>query len=194
VILNKKITVCLLACFMFVSATAYDVLLEVKGAAFVPTSQPFRDIYGDIGQFGLELTAGSLLTHLYAFSSIDFLIKNGETIGLASPTKVNMIDLAVGVKYFVPFNHGDFYVGVGVQPTYLSITNQGQGPIEPAQWNCGGVAKVGAIFNMPHSFFADIFFDYSFAKFNASTVPSSPVTTTNTNGCVFGIGFGYRFN
>lgn len=192
--LNKKIIVCVLACFMFVSATAHDVLLEVKGAAFVPTSQPFRGMYGDIGQFGLELTAGGLLDHLYAFGSIDFLIKNGETVALASPTKVNMIDFAFGFKYLVPFSHGDFYVGLGVQPTYLSITNLGQGPTEPAQWSCGGVGKVGAIFNMTNSFFADIFFDYSFAKFNASAVPANPVTTTSINGCVFGIGFGYRFN
>lgn len=187
----KKIIVCALASLTCMSAIAYDVLLEVKGAAFVPTSQVFREIYNSSGDFGLELTAGGLSDHLYVFSSIDFLVKNGKTVELQSPTKVSMIDLALGLKYFFPFSLGDFYLGLGVQPTRLSTTNQMI--VEPAQWTCGGIAKAGVIFNMPHSFFADLFIDYSFAKFNAS-VGSSPSGTTNVNGCLFGVGFGYRFN
>ena len=189
--LHKKTTFCALVSCLFMSMTAHDVLLEVKGAAFVPTSTNFKDIYGTIGDFGLELTAGGLSNHLYAFSSIDFLIKNGNTVNFQSPTKVNMIDLAFGLKYFVPFHQGDFYFGVGVQPTYLFTSDGLTDPVQTSQWNCGGIAKVGVILNMPHSFFADLFIDYSFLKINST---SSSTTQTPINAAVLGVGFGYRFN
>ena len=189
--LNKKLGMFFLLFLTSITIVAHDVLLEFKGAGFVPTSQPFREIYGSAGEFGVELTAGGLSKHLYAFSSIDFLIKNGATVELDSPTKVTVVDLAIGLKYFIPFKHGDFYFGLGAQPTRISMTDETT--IEPAQWTCGGIAKAGVIFNMPYSFFADLFVDYSFAKFNAS-LGSTPAGTTSVNGCLFGLGFGYRFN
>jgi hypothetical protein len=191
-IFHKKIVMLMVISFVCLPVVGHDVLLEVKGDLFIPTnSQSFSDIYGTCGQFGLELTAGCLSDVLYAFSSIDFTFKNGSTMELTSPTKISMIDLAFGLKYFIPFSYGDVYIGLGVKPTYLAVDNQDSGPAQPALWNCGGVGKVGVIFDMPHSFFADIFFDYSFVKFPSASMQSS---STAINGSVLGIGFGYRFN
>ena len=191
--LYKKIMVCALASLTCMSVIAHDVLLEVKGAAFVPTSQVFKEIYNSCGDFGIELTAGELCKHLYVFSSIDFLIKNGETVALESPTKVSIFNLALGLKYFVPFSYGDVYFGLGVQPSRLATHDATALPVDESQWTCGGIAKAGVIFDMPNSFFADIFVNYSFAKFNA-TVGSSVSGTTNVDGCLLGVGLGYRFN
>ena len=193
--LNKKIIACVFACFMVTSLTAYDLLLELKGAAFVPTSDVFKQIYDTCGEFGIELTAGNLGHNLYAFTSIDFLTQNGATAELESPTKVVKVDFALGLKYLVPFSCGDFYVGLGVQPSRLFTRNEMTLPIDQSQWSCGGIAKIGAFFDLPRSFFADIFIDYSFVNFKTLVGYSSDqFVTTAVDGCLFGIGFGYRFN
>ena len=192
--LNKKIIACVFACFMVTTTTAYDILLELKGAAFVPTSDVFQQIYNNCGEFGVELTAGDLGHNLYAFTSVDFLTKDGATVALESPTKVMKVDFALGLKYLVPFSCGDFYVGLGVQPSRLFTHNEMTLPIDQSQWSCGGIAKVGTFFDLPRSFFADIFIDYSFVDFKSSIGLSEQFVTTAVNGCLFGIGFGYRFN
>ncbi|MGZ6254794.1 MAG: hypothetical protein ACXWL5_02320 [Candidatus Chromulinivorax sp.] len=170
-----------------------DILIEAKGSLFVPTNHTFREIYGNCGDFGLELT-GKLCKQLYAFTSADFIARHGSTQELVSSTKINLLNLALGVKYFVPFGHGDFYVGLGIQPTSIQIRNELPSVTEEYAWVCGGVAKSGVIFDIAQSFFVDLFFDYSFTK--ADFYQGSPVymNTTHLDGCVFGIGFGYRFN
>ena len=140
------------------------------------------------------ITAGDLGHNLYAFTSVDFLTKDGATVALESPTKVMKVDFALGLKYLVPFSCGDFYVGLGVQPSRLFTHNEMTLPIDQSQWSCGGIAKVGTFFDLPRSFFADIFIDYSFVDFKSSIGLSEQFVTTAVNGCLFGIGFGYRFN
>src|SRR3989339_1513804 len=106
--LNKTLlTLCsLLYCISNSIAIAeHDVLLEVKGAAFIPTSEIFKDIYGVCGDFGAELTVGNLTHNLYAFGSIDFLVKHGNTIELSNPTKMTIVNFALGLKYFAPFKY-----------------------------------------------------------------------------------------
>ena len=170
-----------------------DILFEVKGSLFVPTNHTFRQVYENCGDFGVELT-GRMFNHLYAFASADFIAKHGATSELESLTKINVLSLALGAKYFLPFTHGDFYLGIGIQPTSVTIKNQIPSSLEQSAWVCGGVAKSGVIFNISESFFTDIFFDYSFAK--ATFVSGSPmqINTSHLDGCVFGLGFGYRFH
>ncbi len=170
-----------------------DILLEIKGSLFVPTNHTFREIYKNCGDFGVELT-GRMLQHLYAFASADFIAKHGSTTELASYSKINIVSLALGAKYFLPFTHGDFYLGIGIQPTSVTIKNQIPSLLEQSAWVCGGVAKSGVIFNIAESFFTDVFFDYSFAQ--ATFISGSPlqINRSHLDGCVFGVGFGYRFN
>jgi len=185
---HNKIKLAMLISCIFISASAHDVLLEVKGAAFVPTSELFKNIYGTCGDFGVELTAGELFKNLYSFGSIDFYLKDGITSELESTTRVTMLNFALGLKYFVPFHQGDFYIGLGVEPSRMTTQDENSLTLQDVQWGCGGIAKVGVLVDLPHSLFTDIFFNYSFVNFNG-TEQSTPV-----NGCLFGIGFGYRFN
>lgn len=170
-----------------------DILFEAKGSLFVPTAKTFRNIYSNCGDFGIELT-GKLFKQLYAFTSADFIAKNGATIALGSLTKVNILNLGLGLKYLVPFNHGDFYVGLGMEPTCITIKNQIPTLLEQQAWCCGGIAKVGVLFDLSESFFTDVFVNYSFIKTNFYTGNPLQVNQAHINGCLFGIGIGYRFN
>lgn len=170
-----------------------DILFEAKGSLFVPTTHGFKTIYGNCGDFGLELT-GKLFNQLYAFASADFIAKDGETIRLGSITKINILNLGLGLKYFVPFNHGDFYFGLGIEPTSITIKNKIPSLLEKETWCCGGIAKVGVLFDISESFFTDIFCNYSFIKTTFYTGMPLQVNQASFNGCLFGVGIGYRFN
>lgn len=186
----------LLTMLSLAPARAYDVLLEFKGAYFLPTNTLFRKIYNGSAIYGPELTAGCY-KNLYGFVSVDYFSKQGRSIGLCSPTKMNMLNLGIGLKYLVPFCYGDFYVGLGALPTRLHVKD-GSRYVIPCRtkWGCGGVAKVGAYFDLPKSFFVDLFFDYSFATIPFPCCPTAPVQSYNAklNGCWFGVGLGYRFH
>ena len=82
---------------------------------------------------------------------------------------------------------GDLYLGLGIEPTYLTSTSSGC--TKCTQVGLGGIAKVGAYFELPHNFFIDLFADYSFVGLddNRSNIP-------NPSGFIFGAGIGYRFN
>ncbi len=199
---NKKIITSIFGYFLLTSlnlqalkAPEYDrdILFEGKVAAFVPTNDTMKDIYNNCPNFGLEVT-GRLLDHLYAFSSVDFVRKDGSSVELASPTQLSIINLAVGAKYFLPFSHGDFYVGLGVEPTFLSTNDRIPEPLHQIQWSCGGIAKAGLIVDLPHSLFLDFYFDYSFVKSNSYSNSPPQLQETYLDGCLFGIGFGYRFH
>jgi outer membrane protein W len=174
-------------------ASDRDILVEFKGSIFVPSNENFDNNFGNCGDFGLELT-GNMFDRLYAFASADFIVKDGSTVELTSFTKINIVNLGLGVKYFVPFNHGDFYVGLGIEPTYVGIKNQIPHLLEQQSWICGGIAKAGLIIDLPCSLFLDFFIDYSFAKANFYNSTPVQMTTTYLNGALFGIGLGYRFN
>jgi len=188
---RSKIITCMMVAFLSISRlVAHDVLVELKSAVFVPTADVFKDIYGTCGEFGVEITAGRLWKDLYAFASIDFLTRAGQTVELDSYTRVAVTDFALGFKYLFPVPCGDVYLGLGVKPTNLYVYNHATIPQDHLQWGCGGVAKIGAIFNLPYSLFIDTFIDYSFVDFKGYL--GGPETIVD--GCLLGLGFGCRFN
>lgn len=172
---------------------AHDILLEAKGSVFVPTDALFRDLYGNCGVFAVEMTS-NMFDQWYVFTSVDFLIKNGQTVTIETPSKIDIVNIGFGAKYFMPFQHGDFYVGLGIEPTYVKIANQLSAVDTQTNWSCGGVAKIGVIVDLPRSLFLDFFFDYSFVKSTFYTSNPTQTNITHLDGCLFGLGFGYRFN
>lgn len=175
-----------------------DVLFEGKGAYFLASDQTFKDIYNNGGgEFGLELSA-KIIKHLYGFASVDFFNKSGETLDFLNSTKLHMTNWGIGLKYFIDIaDHASFYVGLGAEPTYYYVTNKA--PLvddKQAGWTFGGIAKVGLIVDIPHDFFIDFFVDYSFVHTGNGFTPLNnnvQNNNANLNGCLFGIGFGYRF-
>ncbi len=186
--------------FLFVGSSLFarDVLLEFKGAYFYPTDSCVRDIYGKGGAlYGPEVTFQLCQDqNWYGFASIDFFNKKGCSVGLCGQTKMSIMPVAVGVKYFVPFCYGDFYVGLGFQPARLKTENCSPDVIRnTSKWGFGGIAKVGSYFDLPCSCFLDVFLDYSFVKVGCEKYCGSVVPLkADISGVVFGAGLGYRFN
>lgn len=174
----------------------HDIIIEGKGAYFLSTNSTFKNIYNNGGGiYGAELTA-KIYDHWYGFISADFFSKKGKSIGLCSPTKVNIIDVGIGLKYLLPFEYGDFYIGLGALPTYLRTKDCSPYVVSKQKnWGCGGIAKAGAYINLPRSFIMDLFFDYSFVKMAPHCCSSRTIITHKAilNGCWFGVGLGYRF-
>lgn len=182
--------------------TNRDILLEAKGAYSLPMGQAFDGVFTDGSPLvGAELTfqlrRGS---NWYGFTSVDFLIKKGHRIGLENPLRAHIIPLALGIKYFVPFDCGDFYVGLGFQPTHVKTTNiRVDGEEESiSNWGMGGVAKVGSYIDLPGDFFLDPFINFSFGKVNCAarrtfTNGTSVSADLHINEATFGLGIGYRF-
>ena len=200
-----------------------DLLLEFKTAYFLSTSSVFKNIYGNGGAlYGPEITF-KMYRGLYGWASFDFLTKSGtsscsgastcdsvsscDQLSVCSGdcTKLFLMPIGLGLKYFVPFANstgrftGDFYVGLGVEPTYLQTKDSSPYVYRNhSKWGVGGIAKVGAYFNLPRNFFIDVFVDYSFdwVKNKSCAAPEGVVvpTTANVSGAIFGAGIGYRFN
>ncbi|MBP6870288.1 outer membrane beta-barrel protein [Candidatus Babeliales bacterium] len=177
-------------------AAEHDVLVEGKASAFMPTGDVFKEDFGTSGLFGFEITA-KIVGNVYGFGSFDFISKSGQTVFFESASKVYTSNFGLGLKYFIPTSETlDFYVGLGAQPTYLRTIDGSDVETEHQRWGWGGIAKIGAIINLPGSFFVDLFIDYSFVKIDFTTPFGAPIQSADAilNGAIFGLGFGYRFN
>jgi len=178
-----------------------DVLIEFKGAYFLPTGSRFRKIYGGSALYGPELTVQLFEEcNWYGFLSVDYYHKKGHSIGLHTPTKISLLPIGVGLKYFVPscYECADFYVGLGFQPIRAHIRNCSPFVVpRETKWVFGGIAKVGTYIYLPRNFFLDLFIDYSFASISShrTMVPTGPIIPlrASISGAIFGAGIGYRF-
>ncbi len=195
---NKYIAIVLL--LTSVVSHAKDIILEVKGAGFIPSNKIYKKIYGNSGIFGLEGTFNLGCDYLYGFISLDFVHKKGKSIGLCNPTKINLFELGLGLKCLVPFcDAGDAYFGLGILPTHVK-TNDCSPFVIPVnkKWTVGGIAKFGVLFNIGCNFILDLFVDYAFvrARFCCSQSKTGFVEprTAHLNATIIGGGLGYRFN
>ncbi len=179
-----------------------DVILEFKGAYFHGTGDRFKHIYKGSALFGPELTVQlSDCYNLYGFFSVDYLSKKGHSIGLNTPTRVTLLPIGVGLKYFMSFcnwERTDFYVGLGFQPVRVHTHDESAFVIPKlTKWALGGIAKVGAYIDISSCFVLDVFIAYSFAhvRNRETEAPTGPVIPlkANVSGVIAGVGLGYRF-
>ena len=187
----------------FMELAAREIILEFKGAYYRATHCPFKQIFHKGGAlFGPELTVQLSTCHnWYGFASVDYLSKKGTSIGLCNETKVHLVPLAFGLKYFMPIFFHDFYVGLGFQPTHVKTFDCSPYVARhTSQWCFGGIAKFGTYIDLPCTHWVlDLFVDYSFVKTRCpkiclpSTGPVVPIKT-NISGVIFGAGIGYCFD
>lgn len=183
-------------------ATARSVIVEFKGAYFLPTDYAFKSIYthGN-GMYGPEITVQIVDEQpWHIFTSFDYFEKKGVSVGFKTPTKVTLLPLSLGIKYFFPTYcaRGDFYIGLGAQAVDIRTKNCSPFVIqEYNRWGFGGIAKAGIYWYTSSNVTIDMFIDYSFVKTANSTCwcPQQGVQElcANVSGALFGIGFGYRF-
>lgn len=189
--------------FLITPLCARDVILEFKAAYFLPTDSVFKHIYHNgSALWGPELTVQLCENkNWYGFASIDYFQKHGRSLGLCDATKVSLLPLGVGLKYFVPVwcDRADFYLGLGFQPVYVRTKNCAElVSTKQSRWGFGGIAKAGTYWYLPCNFVIDLFVDYSFVKVgckNSCTSSAGTVTSrkANVSGAIFGGGIGYRF-
>jgi hypothetical protein len=200
--LNYKILIAALLVGAYLPLAGRDIILEFKGAYFRSTDCRFKQIYNKGGAlYGPEVTFRLCeCKPWYGFASIDYLAKRGHSIGLCSPTKARMLPLALGVKYIKPVRCADLYAGLGFQAVNLRTSNCTPDiAIKTSKWGYGGIAKLGAYFDLCRDFVLDLFVDYSFVKVG-KPILCQPISgsifplSAKLNGAVFGAGFGYRFN
>lgn len=184
----------LMACYG--SVLARDVLLEAKGAYYIATGDRFRDIYGTGGgRYGAELTV-EFCRNIYGWVSAEGFTKHGCSIGGKNPTKLTLVPLGFGFKYFHEVDCGDLYVGLGVLAT--QVTEKDCSPFvipRRCDWTAGGIVKAGWIVDLPRCFFIDFFVDYSCINIKFCRGPSITVQSCKANigGVALGAGIGYRF-
>lgn len=193
-------TICLVSLFFVLPLVGRNIILEFKGAYFLSTDSMFKKIYGKgSALYGPELTVQLCENkNLCLFASVDYLQKEGHSLGLCNRTKIKMIPVALGLKYVEPvFNHTDLYVGLGVEAVNVRTKNCSDFVIfEQSQWGIGGIAKAGAYYYLPCNFLLDFFIDYSFVKVGSNDcgcVPGLQLAKANLSGAIFGIGLGYNF-
>lgn len=182
---------------------ARNVLLEFKGAYFLPTNHTFKKIFHNGGAlYGPELTVQlSDCWNWYGFASIDYFQKKGHSIGLDDRTNVSLLPIALGLKYFVPVvcDCADLYAGLGFQTVRVHTKNDSAFVIPTlSKWGFGGIAKLGVYCYLPHNFFLDFSIDYSAVSVKKSDDTQGPTGTIvplkpHVNGAIFAVGLGYRF-
>ena len=198
----KFIAVFWVSLLSVISMQARDIILEFKAAYFLPTNHDFRRIYSGSALYGPELTVQICdESNWYAFASLDYFQKKGRSCGLCSKTKVSLLPLGLGVKYFVPtcYEKADFYLGLGFQPEWVRTKDCSPFVIPKlSRWGFGGIAKAGMYCHLPCNFLIDIFVDYSFVwapKHGSCKSCTGPVVPLKANlgGAIFGLGLGYKF-
>lgn len=204
--MSLKIVRYLLVSLFFFQLTGKNNILEIKAAYFLPTDAAFKDIYPKGGGlYGIELTM-QLSKQLASdsnwriFGSFDYFQKTGKSIGLGDSTKIKLIPLAVGLKYFIPCTDFiDFYAGLGFQPVNVRTENCSQFVVKnQSLWGFGGIAKMGTNFYIAQKFTIDIFINYSFVKVGSSECKDQNSSClesikANIGATIFGAGIGCNF-
>jgi outer membrane protein W len=179
------------------------LLLEFKGAYFLPINSRFRKAYNNSSALcGPELTIqvgknNHWTQNICAFLGVDYFQKKGHRLGLCDSKTLRLVPLTIGLKYIRPLNRWiDGYVGLGLESRYVQ-TNLHRGSIKTknSAWAFGGITKLGININLPRKLFIDLFFDYSFinARMTGFYGPIVSGRKTNLSSALFGIGLGYRF-
>lgn len=196
----KKMRIVFVGIAILFSAYIYsnrDIIFEFKGAYFLPTNAKFRDCYAGNALFGPELTFQFCPEkNWYGFTSIDFLLQKGRFLHSCDTSRLFLMPLALGVKYFVPCNHADFYMGLGFQADYLSKKNRNKCiTFHQNIWGFGGVGKIGGYIHLPHNLELNLFFNYQFVWSHKDNFYGSKTSClrTNASSAVFGGSLGYKF-
>lgn len=172
-----------------------DILIEGKGAYFYSTSNTFRKIYSGGGLYGVEISS-QMFSDFYGWISADYFNKKGSSIGSHDSTKIFFTPLGLGIKYLLPVDFVDFYLGVGVLGTYVHIKDDSPYVIHTsAKWGVGGIGKFGIFFNFAKHFFVDIFTNYYYTKIDFHNTRHQKIIRhdADLSGFSFGGGLGFRF-
>jgi len=162
---------------------------KIRGAAFIPRSDLFREIYGTaLGSFDGEI-AGKFYKYLQAWLNINFALAHGYSLEFCNPTKLWIVNSSLGLK--TPFDINDWFrVYIGLGPTFGAIRIKDEseftGCSSSTKSSIGFVAKSGMDFFFREHWFIDIFADYVYQK-------AAFEKDVNASGLRIGAGIGIKF-
>jgi len=157
--------------------------LEIKGAYFQPTENVFKEIYGNGRTYGVEL--GIRIWDGFAlWASGDYFNATGKLTFTREETKIQIIAVCGGVKYYFLSGRISPYVGLGIG----HFAYKEESPIgKVKKGNLGYIGKAGISFNIVSGLILDIQVDYSYCQVKPAEVKA------NLGGLQAGIGLGVVF-
>ena len=167
----KKFKIALVFLLVFLtsilSADA-GINIELRSTAFFHTSKRFREIYGDVSA-SYQIEGSTRLCNCYeGWVNFDWFTKSGRSVGFRDPTRVNIANVSLGLKYpFQITEKLELYAGIGPSFSRIWLKNRGQFFRErTSRFAVGVLVKSGLIYNLPCNFFLDLFEDHLYQPDN----------------------------
>ncbi len=174
--------------FLLPTLNMESIGLDVRIAAFFPTSKLFRDIYGTVSPSYQIEASGIVREHWHLWSNLSYVRKSGHSIPLNVPSRLQLVPIAAGFKYVWDRNGFAPYAGIGLSYIWLKEKNNLD--------LCNRVNSAGAIFKsgitkkykrLAFSLFAD----YQLQKFTVTN--STCRQRVNISGFLLGGAIGVTF-
>lgn len=155
---------------------------------FRSTDDTVKDIYGK-GGLDLETELGVEFREKFiGWLNFNYFRQQGHSIGLGDRTTMQIYPLSAGIKFLMTVDPCiDFYIGIGASYTWISLHDNSpfvEQKTRKQGW--GAVGKAGMLYYLNHSWFLDLFADYSYTR-----VSNDPYV--NVGGARLGIGLGVGF-
>jgi hypothetical protein len=160
--------------------------LEIRTSGFIPTSQRFKDVYGDVG-----LTVGVEASRRFCgcyngWVDFDFFPKS-KSHGQCCKSRIDIYNGSLGINYFIPVCCGlESYIGLGPSFSRVNIKNHSYcGKERVSKFAVGGIIKTGLCFDLCDPVYINVFADYLY-------LPVHFHHTVDCGGIKAGIGIGLR--
>lgn len=161
--------------------------LQIRGAAFFPSSERYREIYSKVGGSLQVEYANRFQRFVEGWANLDWTYRRGRSIGFHQNTTVNILACSIGFKLIFPCGCFAPYLGIG--PSIAGVWLQNNTDLsdrEVSKAAYGGLAKVGFYLFLNERVFLDVFVDYLYIRANFQK-------HINVGGVKAGAGIGYRF-
>lgn len=150
---------------------------------FIPSEKAFKDIYGGGMMYMGEINI-RIWRNIELWIGGSYFSKKGKLTFTQEDTKLEIIPIGAGLKFWLSTGSPDFYVGGGL--SYILFKEKNPiGDISKGELGYDGI--IGSIVELPWGFLIDLFINYSYSV----TKPAD--FKVNIGGFKTGIGIGYKF-
>jgi outer membrane protein W len=154
-------------CCEAICSDSYYCTIEGRASAYFPFNNKVRRIYSSTwgfyeGEINIPLWCG-----FDGYFSAGYLENTGSSLGLRNKTKLQMVPLTLGLKYFYEITPSfDLYLGVGAVYSILNIRDHSPYVHQHISKNSAGVtAKLGGVYFFWNNWFVDASVDYIYQNF-----------------------------
>jgi hypothetical protein len=147
---------------------SYCFTIEGRASAYFPFENKVRRIYSTTWGFYEGEVDIPLWWGFDGYFSAGYLENTGRSLGLHNKTRLQMVPLTWGLKYFLEVMPClDVYLGAGVVYSILNIHDHSYYVHQHISKNAvGGTAKLGALYFFYGNWFIDASVDYFYQRFS----------------------------